>query len=106
MLFAQNVIEGNQDLNTIQKEYDQNFEDEGDYFQVEVVESNEDFPHYTLCIWQDEQLLVEYSLYTGEDYRIKKKYKTRDRDRNDFIDFCCFGYDDHGSFIICSNLAR
>ena len=44
------------------------FEDEGNYFQVEIVESNEDFPHYTLCIWQDEQLLVEYSLYTGEDY--------------------------------------
>mgnify|MGYP003205664422 FL=1 len=68
MLFAQNVIEGNQDLNTIQKEYDQNFENEGNYFQVEIVESTEDFPHYALCIWQDEQLLIEYSLYTGEDY--------------------------------------
>lgn len=68
MLFAQNVIEGNQDLNAIQKEYDQNFENEGDYFQVEIVESNEDFPHYTLCIWQDELLLVEYSLYAGEAY--------------------------------------
>ena len=68
MLFAQNVIEGNQDLNTIQKEYDQNLKMKGIIFRWKSLKAMKNFPHYTLCIWQDEQLLVEYSLYAGEVY--------------------------------------
>lgn len=75
MLFAQNVIEGNQDLSVIQKEYDQNFENEGNYFQVEIVESNEDFPHYTLCIWQDDQSLQREYAYKQAYYKADAKAK-------------------------------
>lgn len=68
MLFAQNVIEGEKDLQMIKTSYDKDFKEEGDYFQVEIEESNERFPHYILYIWKDKELLVEYTLYTGEKY--------------------------------------
>ena len=68
MLFAQNIIEGNQDLNTIQKEYDQNFEDEGDYFRWKSLKAMKIFLITRFVFGKMNSLLVEYSLYVGEAY--------------------------------------
>lgn len=60
MLFAQNLIESDQDLSTYTQSFDQEFQNEGDYFQAQMIYKESPYPHYVLEIRHDQAVLVEY----------------------------------------------
>lgn len=60
MLFAQNLMESGQDLSTYMHSFDQEFQKEGDYFQVQMICKESPYLHYVLEIRHDQTILVEY----------------------------------------------